>query len=44
MDHRVYFERCLEAHTFIFVPDVSLQIGALDISVSLVLNLLSELT
>jgi len=44
MDHRVHFERCMEARTFSFVPDVGLKIGTLDISGSLVLNLLSELT
>jgi len=44
MDHRVHFERCLEAHNFLSVPDVGLNIGNLDISGSLVLNLLSELS
>jgi len=44
MYHHVHFEKCLEAHNFIFVPDVGLIIGNLDISGSLFLNLLSELS
>jgi len=44
MDHRVHFKRILEAHNFIFVPDVGLKIGTLDISGSLFLNLRSELS
>jgi len=44
MDHRVHFERCLEAHNFMSVQDIGLQIGSLDVSGSLVLNLLSELS
>jgi len=44
MDHRVHFARFLETYNFIFVQDIGLQIGTLDISGSLVLNLLSELS
>jgi len=44
MDHRVHFERCLEAHNFIFVQDIGLKIGTLYISGLLFLNLLSELS
>jgi len=43
MDHSVHFEKCLEAHNFLFLPDVRLKIGTLDISGSFFLNLLSEL-
>jgi len=44
MDHRVHFERCLEAHNLIFVQDIGLKVGTLDISGSLVMNLLLELS
>jgi len=44
MDHRVHFERFLDVHNFIFVQDIGLQIGTLDSSGSLILNLLSELS
>ena len=43
MDHRVHFERCLEAHNFICVQDIGLKIGTLHIFGSPFLNLLSEL-
>ena len=38
MDHRVHYERCLEAHNFIFLQDIGLKIGTPDISGSLLLN------
>jgi len=44
MDHRVHFERCLEAHKLIFVQDICLKIGTLDISGPLVLNVQLELS
>jgi len=44
MDRCVRFERCLEAHSFIFIPDVGLIIGNLDISGLLFLKVLSELS
>jgi len=45
MDHRVILKGVWKLHFyFIFVHDIGLQIGTLDISGSLVLNLLSELS
>jgi len=44
-DHCVHFERCLEAHNFIFIQDIGPKIiGTQDMSGSLFLNLLSELS
>jgi len=44
MDHRVHFESCLEVHNFIFVQDIGLKIGTLDICGLLFFNLLWELS
>jgi len=42
MDHRFHFERRLEANDFVFIQDINLIIGTVDISGLIFLNLLSE--